>query len=188
MELKKTINNLNNEINNLKYQLKYIEKENDNIKKENIQLKNEKNNLLLTIQNLQYKLNEETKNNNRKNINLNYNNNSNNSSDKSKIIELLNEKLQMKDKEIKELKNKIEYNNLMTVIFYSTDQKIHYSLICKKSDKFMNIENKLYEIYPEYKECENYFMVNGQKINRFKTLEENRIRNSQVITLTQYDF
>ena len=99
----------------------------------------------------------------------------------------------MKDKEIKELKNKIEYNsnninNLMTVIFYSTDQKIHYSLICKKSDKFMNIENKLYEIYPEYKECENYFMVNGQKINRFKTLEENRIRNSQVITLTQYDF
>ena len=193
MELKKKINNLNNEINNLKYKLDYIGKENDNIKKENIQLKNEKNNLLLTIQNLQYKLNEETKNNNRKNINLNYNNNSNNSSDKSKIIELLNEKLQMKDKEIKELKKKIENNsnnidNLMTVIFYSTDHKIHYSLICKKTDSFMNIEKKLFEAYPECQNSEYFFMVNGQRIKRFKTLEENKINNSQVITLTQYDF
>ena len=54
----------------------------------------------------------------------------------------------MKEKEIKELKNKIENNsnnfdNLMTVIFYSTDQKIHYSLICKKTDIFSVIEKKL---------------------------------------------
>ena len=122
-----------------------------------------------------------------KNININ----NNNINDKNKIIDLM-EKLEMKEKEIKELKYKIEYNsnnfsNLMTVIFYSTDHKIHYSLICKKTDKFMNLENKLYEIYPKYKEFENYFLVNGQKINRFKTLEENKIKNSQVITLTQYD-
>jgi len=62
----------------------------------------------------------------------------------------------MKEKEIKELKNKIELNpinldNLMTVIFYSTDQQIHYSLICKKTDDFMNLEKKLYEVYPRYK-------------------------------------
>ena len=75
----------------------------------------------------------------------------------------------------------------MTVIFYSTDQQIHYSLICKKTDTFMDLEKKLYEIYPKYKKCENYFMVNGQKINRFETLEENKIKNSQIITLTQYD-
>ena len=29
-------------------------------------------------------------------------------------------------------------------------------------------------------------MVNGQKINRYKTLEENKIKNSQIITLSQY--
>ena len=122
-----------------------------------------------------------------KNININ-----NNSSDKNKIIELLKEKLEMKEKEIKELKYKIEYNsnnfsNLMTVIFYSTDHKIHYSLISRKTDLFVDLEKKLYEIYPNYKKCENYFMVNGQKINRFETLEENKIKNSQIITLTQYD-
>ena len=98
----------------------------------------------------------------------------------------------MKEKEIKELKNKIENNsnnfdNLMTVIFYSTDQKIHYSLICKKTDIFSVIEKKLYEAYPECHDSEYFYMVNGQRIKRFKTLEENKIKNSQVITLTQYD-
>ena len=99
----------------------------------------------------------------------------------------------MKEKEIKELKNKIENNsnnfdNLMTVIFYSTDQKIHYSLICKKTDTFINLEKQLFEAYPECQDSEYFFMVNGQKIKRFKTLEENKIKNSQVITLTQYGF
>ena len=98
----------------------------------------------------------------------------------------------MKNKEIKELKNKIENNsnnidNLMTVIFYSIDQKIHYSLICKKTDKFNKIENELFEVYPEYQDSEYYFIANGQIIKRFKTLEENKIKNSQVITLNQYD-
>ena len=74
----------------------------------------------------------------------------------------------------------------MTVIFTSTDQQIHYSLICKKTDKFMNLENKLYEIYPKYKECENYYLTGSQKVNRFKTLEENTIKNSQIITLNKY--
>ena len=93
----------------------------------------------------------------------------------------------MKEKEIKELKNKLDYNSnnfstLMTVIFYSTDQQIHYSLICKKTDTFMDLEKRLYEVYPKY---ENYILVKDQKINRFKTFEENKIKNSQVITLTQ---
>ena len=119
-----------------------------------------------------------------KNININ-----NSSSDKNKIIDLM-EKLEMKEKEIKELKYKIDYNsnnfsNLMTVIFYSTDHKIHYSLICKKTDKFSKLENELFEIYPECIDSEYYFMVNGEKANRYKTLEQNKIKNSQVILLTQ---
>ena len=99
----------------------------------------------------------------------------------------------MKDKEIKELKRTIENNSynidsLMTVIFYSTDQNIHYSLICKKSDTFSIIKKKLYEAYPEYQDSEYYFTANGEKIKRFKTLEENKIENSQVILLNQYGF
>ena len=90
---------------------------------------------------------------------------------------------------INNLNNKIEYNsynidNLMTVIFYSTEQKIHYSLISKETDLFSKIEDKLYEAYPECKDSEYYFMVNGLKISKFKTLKENKIKNSQIITLT----
>ena len=126
-------------------------------------------------------ISKETKNN-KKNFNLNNNNN-----DKDKIIELLNEKLNMKDQEIKELKKSNNIENLMTIIFYSTDQKIHYSLICKKTDKFNKIENELFEAYPECQDSEYLYIANGQKIKRFKTLEENKITNSQVITLTQFD-
>ena len=176
---------IDNEKENLEDKLKKLKKENEDIKKENLILKNENNNLLLKITDLQNSIKEKTEYKIKKeNLDI---------TDKSTIIDLML-KLESKEKEIKELKNIIEYNsnhfdNLMTVIFYSTDSKIHYSLICKKTDKFINIENKLYEAYPEYKDSENdfFFLVNGQKIKRFKTLEENKIKNSQIITVAQYD-
>ena len=85
------------------------------------------------------------------------------------------EELKIKNKEIYELKSIFPYDlkkdeKLLTIIFYSVDQKIHYSLICKNTDKFNRIEEKLYDIYPEYKETENFFMIHGNKINRFKTI------------------
>ncbi len=75
----------------------------------------------------------------------------------------------------------------MSVIFSSTKQNILGSFICKNTDKFSRIENLLYEIeeYIEYKEVENYFLVRGRKINRYETLEENGIRNSDIITLVK---
>ena len=74
----------------------------------------------------------------------------------------------------------------MTIIFTSFDQKIHYSLICKNTLIFNQVEILLYDIYPEYKETENYFIINGKKINRFKTLEENEIKNSDIILIDKY--
>ena len=41
----------------------------------------------------------------------------------------------------------------------------------------------IYEKYPKYTEGENFFIVNGTKINRGKTLEENNIKNNDIITL-----
>ena len=37
-------------------------------------------------------------------------------------------------------------------------------------------------------ETENYFLVGGSKINRNKTLEQNNIKNDDVITLQIYNF
>jgi len=54
-------------------------------------------------------------------------------------------------------------------------------MICKNTEKFIRLEEKLYNDYPKYSESENYFMVNGNRVSRFKTLDENKIKNSDNI-------
>jgi len=93
---------------------------------------------------------------------------------------------------LEELKTKLPFNlnkdeKLMTVIFISDAQDILYSLICKNTDKFNVIENRLYEAFPQYLESENYFIANGKKINKSKSLEENNIKFSDVIILNKYE-
>ena len=164
------MNEYENKINNINNKLKNYENENNNLN-----IKNKE--LLDKIKILENKF----KNNN----NLDSNN------DKEEIITLY-KKIQSKDDEIKELKLKMPYileNNekLMTIIFISLDENIHYSFICKNTDKFNKIENLLYEKYPEYLESQNYFTINGNKINRFKTIEENKINNSDVVILNKFE-
>ena len=106
------------------------------------------------------------------------------------IMKLVNQ-INQKDEEIKDLRVNMPFNlkqgeKLRSVIFISMDQKIHYSIICKNTDIFTNVENKLYDEYPEYRETENYFMVSGQKVNKYKSLKENKIVNSSIINLNQY--
>ena len=110
-----------------------------------------------------------------------------------KLIEYM-QKLEEKEKELRNIKSKLpfeltEHERIMTVIFTSTDQKIHYSMICKNTDFFSRLEIELYKVeeYKEFKKTENFFIVNGKKINRFETLEENGIKNSDIITLNQID-
>ena len=180
---KKKIETLNKvyekEINNLKNEL-------DKVKKENINL-NEK------IKCLEKLLENEKKININSNMNIkgliNMNNNSN--PYLTKILEL-KEKLESKDNEIKEIISRypvelLKGEKLMSIIFVSLDQKIHYSIICKNTDQFIKIESKLYKEYPQYMNSENFFMANGNKINRFISLEENGIKDSDIITLKKFD-
>ena len=87
-----------------------------------------------------------------------------------------------------DLKIKEELKKYIPIIFVSVDQKVHCAFICKKTDKFNMIENLLYEKYPEYLETENYFTVNGKKINTKKSIEENNIKYGDIILLNIYDF
>ena len=75
---------------------------------------------------------------------------------------------------------------LIAVNFVSVDQCINHNIICKNNTNFHDIEGELYDKYPEYKENDNYFMFNGNKINRWKTLEENGI-NGYTIILNKID-
>ena len=72
---------------------------------------------------------------------------------------------------------------ILAVIFTSLDQKVHFPLAAKNNELIVFLEIRFYDEYPEYKEKEVYFMSNGMKNNRFKNMEENKIKTGDSIVL-----
>ena len=189
------LNHLADKINQLETEnlkLKLVEKENE-VKA----LKNE-NNYIIQINKYENEI-QKLKNDNNDLINKikflensSYNNTkSNNVPNNDKKIISSMEELKIEDNRSEDLKEinlryafdlkKREF--FMPVIFQSVDSKIHYAIICKNTDRFNMIENILYDKYPEYIENENYFTINGIKINKNKTMEQNNIKYSDIIIL-----
>ena len=102
---------------------------------------------------------------------------------------ILNNKILELEKEIKLLNSYFLPNGekLLSIKIISTDQKIDLPIIIKNTEYFSKIEQILYEKYPKYTETENYFLVNGSRINRLKTLEQNGIKNNATLTLVRND-
>ena len=182
-------------INNLNNRIKELEKNNNDLEKK----LNDKENEIKTLKNNEDKYINEINNyksETEKIKNENQENNKNNDK-KDKMLLTLMEQIKAKDDTINELRKRIdnsqinlkegEKENLIPVIVVTADSKVHYAFICKKTDKFHVIEDMLYEKYPEYLETENYFTVNGIKINKNKTIEENKIKYSDIIILNTYD-
>ena len=73
----------------------------------------------------------------------------------------------------------------MSVLFMTMgSQDIqNYAMTCKNTDLFVTLEEKLYMDYPQYKNCETYFLVNSKRVKRFKTIEENNIKSNDIISL-----
>ena len=92
----------------------------------------------------------------------------------------------IKRKLITELK---EGEVIISVVFLSMGRQDiqNYSLPCKNTDLFVDLERQLYEDYPEYKNYETYFEVNTRRILRFKTIEENNIRSNAIINIFTVD-
>ena len=59
----------------------------------------------------------------------------------------------------------------------------HYNLVCKTRDLFVKLEERLYNDFPQFKNYETYFEVNGKRIKRFQTLEQNKIKNNDIINI-----
>ena len=115
----------------------------------------------------------------------NINDNKDNSN-KDNIIKELNNEIDKLKKKLS--RYPLELSNgekLISVIFTSSDQNMFYSIICKNTQKFIELEKKLYNDYPEYSKSDNYFMVNGNRVDKTKSLDENKIRNNDIIILTQ---
>ena len=156
-------NNSQNEINNLKSELSKANK-----------IINEQK---LKIQELQTQLNI-------------YNNNINNLNNNIKNYQNI---INQKDIELNNLKNQLLSNNnhnnyfnlneMMCVNFISGDQQIHYAVPCLKRNTFAEVEEKLYQKFPVYRETNNNFIANGNLVLRFKTIGENKIGNGLPVTL-----
>ena len=107
--------------------------------------------------------------------------------------EYMIEEIINKDKEIKELKEKLsrfpfvleEGEKYISIIIMSLDEKILYSMIYKNTDIFSKIENELYKKYPEYSENENAFYLKRKKIEKNKSLSYNGIKDNDIIILNK---
>ena len=148
-----------------------IKKQNEIYKNKINELENKIKNLELVIKEKDNKINEYNKIQELKNV----------SNDNNNYIN-----------EIKELEEEIEkYKNyclspgekLITINFISIDQTISFNTFAKKTDIFTKLESSLYEYYPQYKETENYFLVNGKKVNKHKSLDDNKINDNDILTL-----
>ena len=112
-------------------------------------------------------------------------------------IEFLNikiEKLKTLEKNINDnniMRNEYSFNSInpgekiLAVNFVSMgiNDIGHYNLICKNNDLFVRLEERLYNDFPQFKEYETFFNVNGKRIKRFKTMDENNIKSNDVITI-----
>jgi len=101
------------------------------------------------------------------------------------IKELNNEINQLKEKLSRYPLELSKGEKLISIIFTSSDENMFYSIICKNTQKFTELETKLYNEYPEYSKSNNYFLINGNIVDKDKSLDENKIRNHDIILLNQ---
>ena len=126
------------------------------------------------------------------NLKKNQNDNSNIKSLNDEIKNLKNQ-LYLKENEINQMKLKIKNNNkkddyvklddIMVINFTSTDSSINHGIKCVATDTFAEVEEKLYQIYDEFRNTNNMFTIKGRTILRFKTLKENNIRDGDKVLL-----
>ena len=105
--------------------------------------------------------------------------------------------LYLKENEINQmklqLKNNTKKNNLyqlddiMVINFMSTDNSIHKGIKCVETDTFAEVEEKLYQIYDNFRDTNNMFTINGRTILRFRTLKENKIRDGDIVLLLKIE-
>ena len=59
----------------------------------------------------------------------------------------------------------------------------HYNIVCKNTDIFIRLEEKLFNDFPQFKDYETYFTVKTKRIKRYKTLDENNIQNNDIVNI-----
>ena len=111
-------------------------------------------------------------------------------------IKNLKTEITIKDNQLNILKKELKNNNLKItenkkinisdtkmISFVSKDKKIIDVIPCIGDETFAEIEEILYRDYPDFRETNNSFFLNGKEILRFKTINDNKIENGKQIIL-----
>ena len=176
----KTKQNNLNEINILKEECDKYKKECDKLKSENNKLNSEiyKLNKIITGMNN----NNQIDNNTLKN--LKDENNNLKIQLMSKENEIINLKNQInKANNNQKEKPKYNFDDLLVVYFKPTDGSFYEGIKCLATDRFFEIEERLYQKYEELRSTNNTFTVHAFPILRFKRLNENNIKDGDVIQM-----
>ena len=165
--------NLMNEVNKIKEEL-------EKYKNENKKLKDDLAKANKIIENL--------KTNQKENSNIKF------LQDENKNLK---NQLYLKENEINQMKLQLKNNNkedrlfklndIMVINFISTDSSIHEGIKCVETDTFAEVEEKLYQIYDNFRDTNNMFTINGRPILRFRNLKENKIRDGDKVLLLKIE-
>ena len=203
-KLNQNIQNQTNEINLLKNEIEKYKKESEKYKNECTKCKNE-NELYkkeierIKIENEKYK--KEIDKSNLELLKLNkilggFQNNQNNNNELKTLRDenaVLKYQLSIKDKEINELKSKlqssedmeqkIKLKDVLVIYFKPIDNSFYEGIKCLASDTFAEVEEKLYKKQNEFRNTNNMFTANALPVLRFKKISENNIHDGDVIQL-----
>ena len=103
----------------------------------------------------------------------------------SKDGEIMNLKLQLQSNNVN--KKSVNFDDIIVIKFYSLDQNINYGVKCLKTDTFSEVEEKLYQKYPDYRNTNNNFVAKGGIVLQFKKTFENSIIDGDKVQLIKIE-
>ena len=87
---------------------------------------------------------------------------------------------------IKSLPITSQNNEPISIHFITDDQNINYAIPSYPNELFSDVVNKLYGIYPEYKDRVNYFLCNGNKMELNYTMTQNKYKSgAKILVINQ---
>ena len=103
--------------------------------------------------------------------------------------------LHIKDNEIPKISKYVFDRNLngengekiVAINFMPLDQSFSRPIACNNHDTLAMLEQKIYNEYPQFKEINTYLTVGGEIKKRFKTVDENKIKDGSAIVINTYD-
>ena len=167
-----------------------LKEELDKYKKENEQLKSNIEKYKIEINKLKEDLSKANKIISGIQVNQNNNNEINNIRDENNKLKY---ELTIKEKEIKDLKNKLQnytkedikvnYKDIMVINFISIDSTVNCGIKCLPTDIFAEVEEQLYMKFDSLRNTNNMFTANAKPVLRFKKICENNIKDGDILQL-----